>query len=397
MLVASSERRAPEAAFSSVTVVRSALLALIVSIIALSLQALPPLMTAPAPMALKKAVPRRSQASDGPCDGGFAAYEPKWRGADFKHAVDMVSAHEVEEWGVPPNITAAAIFAGATQEGATAASTRPVYFVLDYQKELGYAHWQSECAVFLREWPDILLAYPDAHIVTGSERTYKRAVFFLYGVASERVVLLADVPRKNYCIFAPFHMITDHHLDPQHFYTLWDAHIKYMQCASGINVRGTVYNRISRSTPLDAELGPITPVSVLVMPRGTKENLRRSDRTYPGFEQLMHWAEANNGRVLHTDNITDFRVQVRTIASARIVVLPEGSAYSASGSLAAHAVVIVIGTYLTAQQSLNPRVVALYDFVANGCMHGCNHVLSVETAADVLPAIMDRFAREVLG
>jgi hypothetical protein len=233
--------------------------------------------------------------------------------------------------------------------------------------------------------------------VTGSERTYKRAVFFLYGVASERVVLLADVPRKNYCIFAPFHMITDHHLDPQHFYTLWDAHIKYMQCASGLNVRGTVYNRISRSTALDAELGPITPVSVLVMPRGTKENLRRSDRTYPGFEPLMHWAEANNGQVLHTDNITDFRVQVRTIASARIVVLPEGSAYLSSGALAAHAVVIVIGTYLTAQQSLNPRIVALYDFVANGCMHGCNHVLSVETAADVLPAIMDRFAREVLG
>ena len=376
-------------------VARAALLALIATIVALSFQALLPSLILPTLLQPRGTVASKSKGSDGPCDGGFAPYEPKWRGPDFVHAVDMISAYEMEERGVPPNITATALFAGATSEGDKAAFFRPVYFVLDFHIESAYAHWQIECAVFLREWAYIQSAHPDARIVIGSERSYKRVVMALYGISHERIVLLADVPRKNYCIFAPFNMINNAAADPASMITWWDAHVRYMQCAAGLNVRGSIYNRISRHTPLDNELGPIIPISVLVMPRGTKENLRQNDRTYSGYDELSQWAEANNGRAFHTDNVTDFRVQIRAIAAARIVVLPEGSAYTASGSFAAHSLVIVVGTYLTALQSLNPRIVALYNYVAHGCMHSCNDVLVVQSAADVLPAIMGRFAHEM--
>ena len=375
---------------------RAVLVLTMAVVCALSFQALLPPKTAETWLQNRAAAVQRRKGSDSPCEGGFASFEPKWRGPAFVHAVDMVSAYVMEERGVPHNITAAAIFQGATLEGEKAAGSRPVFFVVDIHVESAYGHWQIECAVFLREWTYILQAYPDARIVIGSERSYKRVIMALYGISYDKVVLLSAVPRENYSIFAPFNMINHAAADPAPLIAAWDAHVKYMQCASGLNVRGTIYNRISRPTPLDDELGPIIPVSVLVMPRGTKENLRQGDRFYPGFDQVIQWAEANGGRAFYTDNVTDFRVQIRAMAASRIIVLPEGSAYTGTGAFAAHAFIIVVGTYLTELQSNNPRIVALYDYVAHGCMHSCNDVLVVPSAADVLPAISSRFSREVL-
>jgi hypothetical protein len=328
-----------------------------------------------------------------PCEGGFATFVPKWRAPGFIHAIN-VAAVSIVTYGYP-NITADALFDGSTREGEAAASSTQVFLVIDVDPESSYGHWQLENAVFLREWESIQATHSTARLVIGNKRTYKQLTFELYKVPYEKVILLKDLPPLNYCIFLPKTSLGDPATDSVVLLERWNAHVKFIQCSSGLNVQTTIYNRESHSTPLDGELGPIVPTSVLVMPRGRKENLRVNDRVYPGFDVVAQWAESNGGRTLYVDNVTDYRIQVRAIASARVIVLPEGSAFHASGGLAAHAVIIVVGTRLFDIQRSNPKVVDLVNNVRHGCMQTCNEVVFVPDADHALPTIMERFAKEV--
>jgi hypothetical protein len=330
------------------------------------------------------------------CRRVFPAAKQTWRDPGFAHAID-VRAAESEIRFHRPEIEAAAIFDGLPPvDEAAAAATRPVYFAVDVDSESAYAHWMLEFSVYLREWESILLEHPHAKILIGSDRMFKRMTFALFGMPADRLTIAANtLPRENYCIFLPWNGINDYIISVELFIQQWDAQVKFMLCRSGLNTANNVYNRVRQPTPLDAELGPLTPTSVLVMPRGKKDNYSPNDRSYPGFEPLMQWTEAHNGRVLHTDNVTDLRIQIRAIASARIVVLPEGSAFFASGPFAASAVVIVVGTELLLWQSGNPKIVAMRNYVEHSCKQSCNRLVFVASAVDVLPTILQQFSEEL--
>jgi hypothetical protein len=335
---------------------------------------------------LRTAAPRDSKVA--PCDGGFEDYVTSWCEAEFIHAVDVISA--VVRYTDPVLISAATIYAGATPEGFAAAASRSVFFVLDVESESNLAHWLMEFSVFLREWPDISATFPGAKILIGSEYSYKRRLFALFGIPDKSVALLADLPRENYCIFVPFQSIPNPAINVELFAKRWFAHVRYMQCASGINVREPVYNRARRATPLDAAFGPLVPTSVLVIPRGNKQNVRVSDRAYPGFEPLMQWAEEQNGRVLLVDKSADFRMQIRAVAAARIIIVTEGSAFYVSAAWAAHSVVIVVGVALLEQKRVIRPIAVLYEAIA-----AINNVSFVPSASDVVPLVMARFANEL--
>ena len=331
-----------------------------------------------------------TSAGAGPCAGGYVPFEPSWRGVYSAHAVDVTGVTE-HHHDKPLAITAAAaVFAGATPEGDAAAASRPVFFIVDIERESNIAHWLMEYAVFLREWPDILSIYPQARLVIGSEAPFKRRTLPLFGVADSRVVLLADMPRRNYCIFVPYQSITDPAVDSNLFLERWLAFVSFVRCASGLDPRA--YNRVGGTTPLDAELGPAAPTPVLVVPRGNKGNYKRTDRSYPGFEPLVEWASSLGGRALFVNVTKDFRAQVRAIASARIIVTTEGSAFYVSCAWALGSTIFVVGTSLLEQRRvIRPIAVMFETIVARN-----NTVVDVESAAEVVPIIMGRFAHLLL-
>jgi hypothetical protein len=338
------------------------------------------------PAQLRSAAPKDDKVF--PCDGGFEDYVTSWCEAEFIHAVDVMSA--VVRYTDPVLISAATIYAGATPEGFAAAASRPVFFVLDVESESNVGHWLMEFSVFLREWPDISATFPRAKILIGSEYSYKRRLFALFDIAVNSVALLADLPQENYCIFVPFQSIPNPAINVELFAKRWFAHVRYMQCASGINVREPVYNRARLTTPLDAALGPLVPTSVLVIPRGNKQNVRVSDRAYPGFEPLMQWAEDQNGRVLLVDKSADFRQQIRAVAAARIIIVTEGSAFYVTAAWALRSVVIVVGTALLEQIKVIRPLAVLHQAIV-----AVNNVSFVPSAADVVPLVMARFADEL--
>ena len=316
----------------------------------------------------------------------------EWQSSNFMHAVDLVSVSEQRRGGtagtggVPLQVTGAAkVLLGATREGSDAARSRSVYFVVDVEQDSAFIHWHSEYAVFLREWPSIVTAYPEAFVVVGNMKSYKLLTFRLYKISEKQVVLLKDISRQNYCVFVPFQTMNDFTLDRYTYLSLWDAHIKFLRCASGFQSRETLFNIRHQDALLAAELGEMRPLSVLVMPRGVKENLKSNDRSYPGLEPIMQWAVQHEGLVLYTDHVTDFRLQIRAIASARILVVVEGSAYLMAGSLASNTLIIVLGHQLIEQQIVFPAIAALHHYIR---FSNNNTVVFCSSATEILPIIL---------
>jgi hypothetical protein len=333
--------------------------------------------------------------SAGPCDGGFAPFEPSWRGPSFAHAVDVTGVaahrHDIGPDGrgmyVPLAITAAEpVSAGATPEGEAAAASRPVFFVLDVDSESNIGHWLIESSVFLREWRDISATYPKARILIGSDAAFKRRTLLLFGIAEESVVLLSGLPKRNYCVFVPRQAIVDPAVDSNLLLSRWLQHVAFTRCASGLGA--LAYNRDAAGpTPLDAELGPLQPTSVLVVPRGLKGNFAPSSRSYSGFEVLQEWAASVGGSTLYVNETEDVRAQVRAVASARIIVLTEGSAYYVTAAWAVGSLIVVVGRALLEQMHILRPLLAIHESYAS-----LNNVSFVASAAGVMPFIMDHYA-----
>ena len=334
-------------------------------------------------------------SGDGPCEGGFAHFEPGWRGLSFTHAVDVTGVAEHQNvispegivTDVPLTVTAAAaVFAGATPEGDAAAASRPVFFVVDVDRKSNVGHWLIESSVFLREWQDILAAYPQARIVIGSDAPLKRRTFSLFSIATEEhVILLNDLPQRNYCIIIPSQYIVDPAVNSNLLLSRWLQHVTFMRCASGLRVRA--YNRVAGPTLLDAELGQLQPSPLLIIPRGLKGNFAAIGRSYPGFELLQEWAASVGGSTLFVNETEDVRAQVRAGASARIVVLTEGSAFYISASWAVGSLIVVVGTALLEQMRTVRPLAVLHETYAL-----VNNITFVASAAEVMPFVMDNYA-----
>ena len=357
----------------------------------------------PAAAAPALALPRASSArraggdagSAGPCDGGFAPFEPSWRGPSFAHAVDVTSVaahrHDIGPDGrgiyVPLAITAAEpVSAGATPEGEAAAASRPVFFVLDIDSDSNLGPWLIESSVFVREWRDISATYPKARIIIGSNAAFKRRTFLLFGVAEESVVLLSGLPKLNYCIFLPHQYIVDPAVDSILLLSRWLQHVAFMRCASGLGA--LAYNRDAGPTPLDAELGPLQPTSVLVVPRGLKGNFVSNSRSYQGFELIQEWAASIGGSTLFVNETEDIRAQVRSVASARIIVLTEGSAFYVTASWAVGSLIVVVGRALLEQMRTVRPLAVLHELYAS-----LNNISFVSGAEEVMPLVMDHYAQ----
>ena len=93
-------------------------------------------------------------------------------------------------------------------------------------------------------------------------------------------------------------------------------------------------------------LAPKQNRSVLVLPRGKKENWIGNERTMAELDILCKWVE--DGRypgasTFHSDAVTDVRVQVKALAHARVIFVSYGSAMFFNAALARNATVHVLG------------------------------------------------------
>jgi len=138
---------------------------------------------------------------------------------------------------------------------------------------------------------------------------------------------------------------------------------------------------INRVTAEAERAGPIVPISVLVLPRGKRENYVPNDRAIAGYDEVCAWAAQRGGATLLADDVTDWRVQIRAILGARVIVTDYGSSSLMNGSLARNATLIVLG-----QQHPMAAVTALVDWQARA--RG-NRVHYVPTLAAV-PALYDQ-------
>ena len=78
---------------------------------------------------------------------------------------------------------------------------------------------------------------------------------------------------------------------------------------------------------------------------------------------------------------------MRAVASARIVVLTEGSAFYISASWAVGSLIVVVGTALLEQMRTVRPLAVLHETYAL-----VNNITFVASAAEVMPFVMDNYA-----
>ncbi len=225
-----------------------------------------------------------------------------------------------------------------------------------------FGHWQAESAIFLSYWSALKAEYPHLRLLLNKDRVFKRLTLRAYGIPIEDV-MFGSLPSENLCIFPPLMLLNDRNIDISLFLKLWEEHILFLQ-SQVVNIE--------------------KKISVLALPRQTRENYIPNDRLIPGSSAMCNWVRSlDDGFVLQTDEVTDFLDQVRTVLSSRIIILDYGSSFFVNGSLASNSTIIVVNG-------------SLLDFPALRALEGWitsrgNRIMYIPTLAEAMIIIKKEY------
>ncbi len=179
---------------------------------------------------------------------------------------------------------------------------KPIYFILDSMNHSAFCHWVYENALWLPLFQKIKKEYPSCKLVLEDQKQYKQLFFDFYSIPKDCICLHKDIESENTCVFHAYTSLNDPSI-PFVYY-------KYLQD----------FKENIDSIPVDKT------VSILYLPRGTKENLQGpNNRSYNIQEQLKEILTVSGGTVYETDKTNRLEDQIRLVKSAKIILLDYGS------------------------------------------------------------------------
>lgn len=320
----------------------------------------------------------------------FRDVHTTWTNAFTGERFITVSGNESGSVRVGVTDDAVVARAGGWRALDCAAAPDGVFFVIDTSMDNAWFHWWAESAAFLRAWSDLVRAYPGVRLVLRRPRGYKTLVLRALGIGADRVLYAdggdhdgptgAPLPRgadgRNLVFFPPVWM---HNFQDGVDLPFAESHQAWL--AEHLRERAGVRG-CGRA-----------PRGVLVMPRGSKENLPASERRldFGPFSRV-----AASGRamwtLLQTDNVTDFLDQVRAIAGAKVIVVSGGSASKVAGMLARDATIFIVGP-MAGHQGYMTNAFSINFAAGHNSLRPLGDVVSAERLVDEALAVPDDAAR----
>jgi len=218
----------------------------------------------------------------------------------------------------------------------------PVFFVIDTCFDESFGHWFVESAVFLRAWDELIVAHPSIRLVLRRHKKYKSSVLRALNIADDRVLFVdggsgnttgaelpVDAKGRNLVFFPPLFYLIHRAVDVD----FGDEYLTWL------------YPRLRT---LAGVSGCAAPRDVVILPRGKKENYANNENSHRGgnFSAFEGIARGRGLTVLNSDDVTDFRDQVRALARAKVVVVHYGSAFCVNSMLTRDAVLIVVEEFV---------------------------------------------------
>ena len=205
------------------------------------------------------------------------------------------------------------------------AASTPVFLVVENHYESAFVHWVTESAVFLHYWAELLQRYPNIKLWVRNKKDYKKLTAALYGIGPELIVT-GQLPLPNMCLFPPLQRENSSRMDFMLFITLVEKHFARLRAA--------------------AEPFKQDEISILIMPRQSKENYASNDRKVPGYDVLGPWATRIGGRVFNTDEVKSMGEQASIVLASKVIVLDYGSSLFFNGVIARDSTILIIGNMM---------------------------------------------------
>jgi len=221
-------------------------------------------------------------------------------------------------------------------------------FVIDTMYDDAFIHWVLESAVYLSYWTELKGMFPNLKLVFRRPKKFKTLFLPAFGVSTDDVLYLTGgcpqtapceqappfphaYPLPNLVFIPPGQYLHDGSLNMKLFHETLSAFVT--------NLIQFSQNLIEAS---DVRLDR----SVLILPRGQKENYGPNDRSIPELNILASLVEEGNllgAEVLRTDDLNDIRQQVNAVSRAKVIFLGAGSAAYFNMFFAANATIYVMG------------------------------------------------------
>ena len=194
------------------------------------------------------------------------------------------------------------------------------YLIIDTLHNDAFIHWAYESAIYLPLFKELKQLYPKIRLHLKAQKQYKRMICEHFKINSDDVVL--ELSPNNTCIFPlPISSLNKNTICDDYKEQL-NAFCKY--------IRSTVSNASEKT------------VSILLMPRQTKENYVGNNRRYNIEDISSKVAEFPDTVILNTDNITSLQEQIDLVHSSKNIILTGGSAYFFNGMISNNANMVVL-------------------------------------------------------
>lgn len=208
-----------------------------------------------------------------------------------------------------------------------------IYLIIDTFFDEAFSHWVYESAIYLPLFILLRERYPTIKICLKTKRSYKLLFCKIYNIPEESIVYSLD--STNTCIFpSPISAMNDKHICSEYIEQLTRFY--------------THFSQISRIVPKTND--------IVLMPRQRKENYDGNRREYPMENLIDYISSKEDSIILHTDTITDLQEQIQTVASAKSLIVTDGSACLVNGMFASSAKIHVFGKVTLWQASEYPKL-----------------------------------------
>jgi hypothetical protein len=223
------------------------------------------------------------------------------------------------------------------------------FFVIDTIYDSAFIHWVLESAVFLTYWSELKGTLPKLKLVLRQPRKYKSLFLPVFGIAPDDVVYYTggwpspgpreelpqfphSYPEPNLVFIPPGQYLHDTLLNVDLFHQTLSTFVKHIKLYSSIT---------------EEPLTTFSPHrSVLVLPRGRKENYGPNERKIPELDilaSLVEDSDVHGAEVLRSDEVNDIRHQVQAISRAKVIFVSAGSAAYFSMLFAVNSTIYVMG------------------------------------------------------
>lgn len=193
------------------------------------------------------------------------------------------------------------------------------YFFIFEQNTEAFAHWVYESAIYLELFIKLQKTYSNIKLIVCGKKIFKKLFFELFNIPDNDIVYvdLEDSNPTRITIPSEFSSNTCIIPSPISNLLLPTCHNLYH---AQLNRFIEFFSRIS--------LENTQIIDWLIMPRQKKENFVPNDRTID-FSHIIDFFQQDNlnHSILHTDDITDLKYQIKTLRSSKNIILCDGSAF----------------------------------------------------------------------